>query len=338
MMGKGIRNLSANSKITSYNITLDTQTNHEVGQMDNIWLFSNRGILDTKGNQVDNVPFQGPVLASAVKKDQIAVVVDWHQVWLYQDERWEKIAKTDWKIQCLCWMGNGELLVGTNEARVAVLKNNQLNFLAGFDQVPERKLWTTPWGGAPDIRSFATATDGTLYANIHVGWIAQSKDNGESWNNLKDGLEMDVHQVVVNPKDPSIVIAATASGFYYSRNTGQTFACTSQDLPHHYQRACAVFPSGKVFLTSTSRGPSGGSANLYRSLDNCQNWQQVKGLPDQIVRNINTFQIVVTGRESALVIIEDNQLYETTDLGVNWRKVETQFPHLYGAVVVQSLN
>ena len=127
-MGKGIRNLSANSKITSYNITLDTQTNHEVGQMDNIWLFSNRGILDTKGNQVDNVPFQGPVLASAVKKDQIAVVFDWHQVWLYQDERWEQIAKTDWKIQCLCWMGNGELLVGTNEARVAVLKNNQLNF------------------------------------------------------------------------------------------------------------------------------------------------------------------------------------------------------------------
>ena len=233
--------------------------------MDKIWLFSNQGILDTKGNQVDNVPFQEPVIASAVNNDQIAIVVDWHQVWVYQDKRWEQIAKTDWKVQCICWMENGELLVGTNEARVAILKNNQLNFLAGFDHVPDRKLWTTPWGGPPDIRSFATAADGTLYANIHVGWIAQSKDNGQSWNNLKEGLEMDVHQVVVNPKDPSIVIAATASGFYYSHNAGQTFACTSQDLPHHYQRACAVFPSGKVFLTSISRGPSGGSANLYRS-------------------------------------------------------------------------
>ena len=30
--------------------------------------------------------------------------------------------------------------------------------------------------GAPDVRSLAVATDGTIYANIHVGWLARFRD------------------------------------------------------------------------------------------------------------------------------------------------------------------
>ncbi len=267
--------------------------------MNSIWLFSNQGILDIKGDLIANVPFQQPVIAGAVGHNQLAVIVDWHQVWLCRDEQWEKIVDTDWKLQCLCWTGNGQVLVGTNKARIAIVENGQLNFSTSFDQIPERKLWKTPWGGPPDLRSFAISSDDTLYANIHVGWIAQSTDNGQSWKNLKDGLEMDVHQVVVDPQNPTIVFTATASGFYYSRNAGDTFTCTSQNLPHHYQRACAIFPSGQVCLTSISSGPAGGSADLYRSRDAGQSWETVQGLPNQIERNINTFQIFVTDTESA---------------------------------------
>ena len=56
------------------------------------------------------------------------------------------------------------------------------------------------------------SADGTIYANIHVGWIVRSRDGGETWENLQEGLEMDVHQVSTHPSDPEIVFAATRKG------------------------------------------------------------------------------------------------------------------------------
>ena len=55
---------------------------------------------------------------------------------------------------------------------------------------------------------------------------------------------------------------------------------------------------------------------------------------DQIDRNIDTFQIIIINEATALVVIEDNQLYQTTDLGYHWQKIDQQFPRLYGGLVV----
>ena len=145
---------------------------------------------------------------------------------------------------------------------------------------------------------------------------------------------MDVHQVAAHPHEMTNVFAATASGFYFSQDRGQTFTRSGQEMPSHYQRSCAVFPGGEV-LVSTSRGPHGSAeAQLYRSQDEGQNWTQVEGLPDQIDRNIDTFQIIIINEATALVVIEDNQLYQTTDLGYHWHKIDQQFPRLYGGLVV----
>ena len=303
--------------------------------MKTVWLFSDTGILDQQAQPVPGVPFQNPVTAGAPHQHQLSVIVDGHQIWTHQDSRWEQVISAEIQLRCLCWTAEGRLLVGTAEARVAEVENGQLNFLTSFDNIPERQLWKTPWGGPPDLRSFAIARDGAIYANIHVGWIARSKDSGQTWQNLKQGLEMDVHQVAAHPHEMTTVFAATASGFYFSQDQGQTFTRSGQEMPSHYQRSCAVFPEGEVYLTSTSRGPHGSAeARLYRSQDSGQNWTQVEGLPDQIDRNIDTFQISIINEATALVVIEDNQLYQTTDLGYHWQKIDQQFPRLYGGLVV----
>ena len=57
--------------------------------MKTVWLFSDTGILDQQARPVPGVPFQDPVTVGAPHQDQLAVIVDRHQIWIHQDGRWE---------------------------------------------------------------------------------------------------------------------------------------------------------------------------------------------------------------------------------------------------------
>lgn len=300
-----------------------------------VWLLSEEGILDLNGESICDVPFQSAsIIAGDVRQDRLSVIANDHEVWTYVSGAWDQQVSTDVILNCVCWTPDNRLLVGTERARLAWVVNGELNFIDSFDAVPERKLWKTPWGGPPDVRSLAVATDGTIYANIHVGWVVRSRDGGTTWENLREGLEMDVHQVAAHPSDPATVFAATARGFYLSRDHGDTFMHQRSDMPYYYQRACACFPESDVYLVSTSRGPhSRVDAQLYRSDDAGENWALVAGLPEQIGENIDTFQIITVGESNALVVVDDTALYQTDDLGLNWQRV-ADYPRLFGGLVV----
>lgn len=301
-----------------------------------VLLLSEEGILTQSGKPYPNVPFDNaPVIAADVHQDKLAVIVNDHAVWTFTSGRWHQAVSTDLRLNCVRWTLDDRLLAGTESARLAWVENSVLHFIDSFDAVPERKLWKTPWGGPPDTRSLAVATDGTLYANIHVGWIVRSRDGGTTWQNLCEDLEMDVHQVATHPTDPGTVFAATARGFHLSTDHGDTFTRQSNGMPYLYQRACACFAQRDVYLVSTSRGPHGKSdALLYRSEDAGKNWALVNGLPEQIGENIDTFQIITADEAHALVIVDDTTVYETHDWGINWSEVGSGYPRLYGALAV----
>ncbi len=305
-------------------------------EKENILLLSEKGILDSESEPYPNVPFQGiPVIAGDVCHDQIAVIVDKHEAWTFASGKWDQIVATETRLNCICWTSDKRLLVGTESARLAWLSKGTLKFIDSFDKVPERSLWKTPWGGPPDVRSLAVSSDGTIYANVHVGWIVRSRDGGKTWKNLCEGLEMDVHQVSTHPSNPTIVFAATAEGFYLSKDYGETFSHQADGMPYRYQRACTCFPDRNVYLLSTSRGPHGyAEARIYRSEDEGKHWEPVNGLPKGISSNINTFQIIIVRDGNALVIVEDASVYETNDYGMNWGKVRDDYPKLYGALVI----
>jgi len=300
-----------------------------------IRLLSEKGILDLNGRPLADVPFQGKrVTAGDVSKEKAAVIVDKHEVWGFSEGKWTKELSTDIKLNCLCRSLDGRLLIGTERACLAWVKDGELDFVKSFDDVPERKEWYTPWGGPPDVRSLAVATDGTIYADVHVGWIVRSMDGGKTWKNLQEGLDIDVHQVAVHPHKPEIVFAATANGFYISRDHGNTFVRQGNGMPYYYQRACACFADEDLYLVSTSRGPHGqADALLYHSEDGGRKWSAAKGLPGNISKNIDTFHITPIGEAKALVIIDDTALYETNDWGVNWREVGCDYPRLYGIIL-----
>ncbi|MDX1534690.1 MAG: hypothetical protein R3291_03625, partial [Thermoplasmata archaeon] len=198
-----------------------------------------------------------------------------------------------------------------------------------FDQVPERPLWNTPFGAPPAVRSLAVGADGTLYADIHVGWIVRSRDGGETWRSLRNGLNKDVHMVAAHPTRPPIVFAATAAGFHFSKDHGEAFDQRLQGMPHYYQRSCAVFPDEDVYLVSTAMHDGGEDARLYRSEDEGRAWKRVDGLPEVLSRNIDTHQIAVFPGGHAFVAVNDRDVYESTDQGRSWKRIGSEFPRIW---------
>jgi len=300
-----------------------------------IWLLSEKGILGSDGKPLPDIPFQEtPVTAGSAWKGKAAVIADKREIWTLSEGKWAREVSAEAGLLCVCWRDE-DLFAGTRLARLARIKDHELLFIQGFDEAPGRKQWYTPWGDPPDVRSLAVSTDGTMYANVHVGWIVRSRDGGKTWENLQKDLEMDVHQVGTHPLKPGVVFAATASGFYVSHNHGDTFTRRAGGMPYDYQRACACFAEGEVYLVSTSRGPHGrADALLYRSEDEGTHWAPVNGLPDPIAKNIDTFQIGIVSAHRALAIVNDTALYQSDDRGLNWRAVGRDYPRLYGILVL----
>src|SRR5205814_5238876 len=95
--------------------------------------------------------------------------------------------------------------------------------------VEGREGWYTPWGDPADVRSIAVARDGAIHVNVHVGGVARSRDGGTSWTPTID-IEQDVHQVTAHPREPKIVVVASAEGFAISRNGGDSWSFVTAGL------------------------------------------------------------------------------------------------------------
>ena len=297
-------------------------------ETEEIWILTEEGILTPDRSPVRDVPFEGTPSVGDAREGKIAIIANENQVWTSREGEWRHELTADWALQCLRWTPDGRLLVGTEKARVGWVKDGALHFSPSFDEVPERSLWNTPFGAPPAVRSLAIGADGTLYADIHVGWIVRSRDGGETWESLRNGLNKDVHMVAAHPIRPGLVFAATAVGFHISTDYGDAFEQRLRGMPHHYQRACAVFPDDDVYLVSTAIHDGGEAAQLYRSEDEGANWRRVAGLPEVLNRNIDTHQIAVLPGGHAFVVVNDHDLYESTDGGEMWTQVGTDLPRI----------
>lgn len=300
-----------------------------------VWLLTDKGLLFSNGRPVPGVPFGAkPVTAGIASAGFIALLVGEREVWLRTSTTWKMAARSDTELYCLARSAEGRILVGTEDAQLAWVEEGCLRFLESFKTVPERALWDTPYGAPPELRSLAVGADGTIYANVHVGWIVRSMDRGESWRSLRNGLDRDVHQVTAHPTDADTVFAATAEGFHISHDHGDTFDRRPNGMPYLYQRATVCFPDRDVYLASTAKHDRGAGARLYRSEDEGQTWVRVRGLPETLNRNINTHQLAALSGGRGLVVARDTALFETEDYGETWREVASDLPNVNAVLAV----
>lgn len=229
-------------------------------------------------------------------------------------------------IECLLLLSEQplHLLVGTREARLYRIVQDNLTRVAAFDALNCRDKWHTPWGGPPSVRSLAATPDGWVYADIHVGSIMRSGDSGQTWQPVTPDLNEDVHQVATCPAAPDRIYANTARGVYVSEDRGNSWQHRAEDLGCRYGRAVAVAPEDPDLLLATvSDGPHGDDVHgqLWRSEDCGRSWQQVKdGYPSSTPQNINTHHVTFDADGAAWALADDT-LHVGRDRATRWEPV-----------------
>lgn len=251
-------------------------------------------------------------------------LVDGAEVWHagVDGSGWQRDATAAEGTALTCLLpGPGGLLVGTAGAHLLRLDGGgHLATLDGFDHVAGRASWYTPWGGPPDTRSLAGAA-GALFANVHVGGIVASTDEGRSWYQTSLDIHADVHQVLVTPEQSDRLLAACADGLAVSDDRGSSWRVEHDGLHATYARALAV--AGDTVVMSASSGPRGERSALYRRplaghgpFERCRD-----GLPEWFGDNIDTGCLVAQGATVAAAT-PGGAIFVSTDAGHHFAELD----------------
>jgi hypothetical protein len=236
------------------------------------------------------------------------------------EEGWLETGIKD-RIDSLCIINEKplDLLIGTTPPYIyRIDEERPARRIKTFDDLEVRSQWYTPWGGPAAVRSITSTTKGWVYADIHVGSIMRSPDNGRTWEPVTPSLHKDVHEVSTTPASDRRVYANTYLSVYISEDRGDSWEHRSKDLNNRYGRGIAVNPEDSdTILCGVSDGPTGIDVHgqLYFTEDAGSNWTHVThGFPDSTTKNIDTFHIAYTEKDVAWVT-DENILFISGDRG-----------------------
>jgi hypothetical protein len=271
----------------------------------------NAGATQHTGRSVTAIVRDGP---------QLWAIVDGAEVWHAPEDEWRRVATLE-GVEATCLAMTDAMHVGSSEARLFRLDGDALEPVAAFDAAEGRDTWYTPWGGPPDTRSFSEWGK-DVFVNVHVGGILRTDDGGASWNPTID-IDADVHQVATAE---GLVLAAGAGGLSTSSDGGATWSLRTEGLEARYSRAVVV--CGDRVLVSTSQGPRGGRAGIYRAGLESGAFERCRaGLPDWFDDNIDTYCLDALNDGSfAAFGTADGRVYGSDDGGAAWSELVTGLP------------
>jgi len=147
--------------------------------------------------------------------------------------------------------------------------------------------------------------------------VIRSFDGGQTWQVSNSGMgNQTVGRLIINPNDPSILLAATNGGIYRSTNYGSNW---SRVQTGNFRDI--VFDAVNPSFVYAARYNSG---QFYRSTDNGQSWSLISsGIPT----NKRRMAIAVTPDDSNYVyaIVTNTRtfegLYLSTDRGLNFTRM-----------------
>ena len=251
----------------------------------------------------------------------------------------------------LVWQGDaracamapdGTFFVGTEPAMIFRSRDAGQTWQRSdhIDALPTRKDWYfPPPPHQPHVRSidFLPGLPPSVLVGIEVGGVLLSPDGGDSWEELNQGLYVDVHTVRPDPMQPGRLVAVTGRGFYASEDGGASWEPRMQGMRHRYTVGLHVNPTrAGELLVSAGEGPPGLNAYLYHSRDAGQHWQGVSDatLPEKYDR----VPVVLFADDAVWVATQTGQVFRAEDVAGPWTLVCELPVTIYAAAAEGSVS
>ena len=153
-----------------------------------------------------------------------------------------------------------------------------------------------------------------IYAGTtHLPW--RTIDGGLHWQSIHSGMldDSDVFSIVVDPKNPEIVLSSACSGAYRSTSAGTSW--TRMPTPHGAFRTyfVALSPSNTIFAGTT--------LGLFRSTDEGKTWTKVTADPIKSVAFDGSRMLLASLRGGVLTSANGGETVHAVNQGFSNRSL-----------------
>jgi photosystem II stability/assembly factor-like uncharacterized protein len=147
-------------------------------------------------------------------------------------------------------------------------------------------------------------------------WLFKSVDGGANWNfawNGVQGFQSDLNALVIDPTNPAILYAATASGLYKSYDGGAS--SKNIGFGNSAVTVLAIDPSNPLTLYANAVGQG-----LFKSTDGGASWLAINNGLNALEMSSNVTALVITPGNSNVLYAATAGLgiYQSMDGGANW--------------------
>lgn len=187
----------------------------------------------------------------------------------------------------------------------------------------------------------------TFYAALQIGYAVKTTDAGRTWKVLnEDGVDCDVHTIVVDSSQPDRVLLATGGddarkgrskgkALYASEDGGETWQGLAMSFPQDYSIPLTPHPSDPAIMYSALakgapprwRRETGAEGALIRSQDGGRTWQEIDlGAAGSSKQFAEAITIDPAQPEHVFAGFRSGEIIASTDAGASWTKLPLTMP------------